>query len=107
MFGFPDSSVIGSMNALYLLGDAVVGIPNRSKATSAPPLVGLHHSCCREILRMAEENARLRDELAEARTQFEDLTKSAEIWIRLYETLSTLATRRAAELAGATDSSQS
>jgi hypothetical protein len=97
------------MNAPYFLGDAVVGIPNRSKATAvaAPPLVGLHHSCCREILRMAEENARLRDELAEVRTQFEDLTKSAEIWIRLYETYSTLATRRAAELAGATDSSQS
>jgi hypothetical protein len=97
------------MNAPYFLGDAVVGTPTRPKATAvaAPPLVGLHHSCCREILRMAEENARLRDELAEVRTQFEDLTKSAEIWIRLYETYSTLATRRAAELAGATDSSQS
>ena len=94
------------MNAPYLFGDAVVGIPNRPKATAvaAPPLVGLHHSCCREILRMAEENARLRDEI---RAQFEDLTKSAEIWIRLYETYSTLATRRAAELAGHTDSSQS
>jgi hypothetical protein len=97
------------MNAPYFLGDAVVGTPTRPKATpdAAPPLVGLHHSCCREILRMAEENARLRDELAEVRGQFEDLTKSAEIWIRLYETVSSLATRRAAELAGVTDSSQS
>lgn len=96
------------MNAPYFLGDAVVGSPNRMKGTvAAPPLVGLHHSCCREILRMAEENARLRDELAEVRGQFEDLTKSAEIWIRLYETYSSLATRRAAELAAVTDSSQS
>jgi len=95
------------MNATYFLGDAVVGTPNRTKGTAvaAPPLVGLHHSCCREILRMAEENARLRDELADIRGQFEDLTKSAEIWIRLYETYSALATRRAAELAAVTDSS--
>ena len=96
------------MNAPYYLGDAAVGTPTRPKATvAAPPLVGLHHSCCREILRMAEENARLRDELAEVRGQFEDLTKSAEIWIRLYETYSTLATRPAAELAGHTHSSLS
>lgn len=95
------------MNAPYFIGDAVVVSPNRPKATvvAAPPLVGLHHSCCREILRMAEENARLRDELAEVRGQFEDLTKSAEIWIRLYETYASLATRRAAELAGMADSS--
>lgn len=94
------------MNAPYFIGDAIVGSPNRPKATvAAPPLVGLHHSCCREILRMAEENARLRDELAELRGQFEDLTKSSEIWIRLYETYASLATRRAAELADMADSS--
>ena len=95
------------MNAPYLLGDAVVGSSNRLKRTAALPPVGVHQSCCREVLRMAEENARLRDELAEVRGHFEDLKKSAEIWIRLYETYSSLATRRAAELAAMNDSSQS
>ncbi|HEY2433391.1 MAG TPA: hypothetical protein VGI12_12020 [Vicinamibacterales bacterium] len=53
---------------------------------AALPAVGLHHSCCREILRLNGENARLSDELTRMRARYDDLTKSAEMWIHLYET---------------------
>ncbi|SRR6266567_7018371 len=48
---------------------------------------GDHRACCREILRLNNENARLADELARLRACNEDLTTSAYIWIRLYEAL--------------------
>jgi hypothetical protein len=48
---------------------------------------GDHRACCREILRLNNENARLADELARLRARNEDLTTSAYIWIRLYEAL--------------------
>lgn len=71
-----------------------MGMPKHSSfAPAALPAVGLHHSCCREILRLNDENARLADELAKIRAQHEDLTRSAEIWIRLYETHLALATK--------------
>lgn len=74
-----------------------MGMPKHSSFTpSALPSVGLHHSCCREILRLNNENARLADELAKIRAQHEDLTRSAEIWIRLYETYLALATKEGA-----------
>jgi hypothetical protein len=44
-----------------------------------------HRRCCKEIQRLSSENGRLRDELARARARHEDLTHTAEIWIRLYE----------------------
>jgi hypothetical protein len=46
----------------------------------------VHRSCCREILRLHSENARLSEELARLRAAHEDLRSSAEIWIKLYET---------------------
>ncbi|HTM24387.1 MAG TPA: hypothetical protein VL225_04285 [Vicinamibacterales bacterium] len=44
-----------------------------------------HRSCYREILRLSSENCRLLEELARVRARHEDLIRSAEIWIRLYE----------------------
>ena len=74
-----------------------MGTPKPSNfSPAALPAVGLHHSCCREILRLNNENARLADELAEMRARHEDLTRSAEIWIRLYETHLALATKEGA-----------
>lgn len=71
-----------------------MGMPTRPLTSAAVlPQVGLHHSCCREILRLNTENARLHDELERIRAQHEDLTKSAEIWIRLYETYLALANK--------------
>lgn len=73
-----------------------MGMPKHTSLAAALPAVGLHHSCCREILRLNNENARLADELAAIRAQHEDLTRSAEIWIRLYETRLALATKEGA-----------
>jgi hypothetical protein len=64
--------------------------------TAALPLSGEGHpSCCREILRLSRENARLTEELALAQARQEDLARSAEIWINLYETCLDLANRSA------------
>jgi hypothetical protein len=85
------------MNASYTSTDAAFATPRVPQSQTAPlPAVGLHHSCCREILRLNSENARLHDELERVRAENEDLTKSAELWIRLYETQLKLATARTA-----------
>jgi hypothetical protein len=75
------------MNAPYLLGDSVTGVPRRPTTfgTTVPRLGDQHRACGREILRLTSENAMLRDELERERTLNEDLTKSAAMWIRLYE----------------------
>jgi hypothetical protein len=75
-----------------------MGSKHPSLGAAALPAVGLHHSCCREILRLNAENNRLHDELTRIRAQHDDLTKSAEIWIRLYETYLALATKPAASM---------
>jgi hypothetical protein len=77
------------MNASHHLGEAFDRISNRSNApgTVMPRSLGTHRACCREILRLTRENARLADELARARATHEDLNKSTDIWIRLYEAL--------------------
>lgn len=62
---------------------------------AAVPVVGIHHSCCREILRLKSDNEHLHDELDRLRAEHEDLRKSAEIWIRLYESQVALAATRA------------
>jgi hypothetical protein len=84
------------MNASYLLlGDLAMGNSNRQSLARSMTAAsaGVHQSCCREILRLNSENARLTDELERIRMHHEDLTKSAEIWIRLYETYLALATK--------------
>lgn len=75
------------MNAQYLLGDTVTGLTRRASAvgTSVPRFGEQHRACGREILRLNAENAVLRDELARERSLNEDLSRSAAIWIRLYE----------------------
>jgi hypothetical protein len=75
------------MNAQYLLGDSVTGMPRRPTrfGTTVPRFGEQHRACGREILRLSSENATLRDELERARTLNEDLSKSAAMWIRLYE----------------------
>jgi hypothetical protein len=85
------------MNATYFVEDAAAAPPTFSAPPDAAPLrvVGIHHSCCREILRLKSENHRLHTELERIQASHDDLTKSAEIWIRLYETYLDLATRRA------------
>jgi hypothetical protein len=77
------------MSAGHHLADAFDRISNRSNAAGAtmPRPFGTHRACCREILRLTNENARLADELVRARATTEDLTKSTDIWIRLYEAL--------------------
>lgn len=83
------------MNASYLVA-AAKGSPDlsNSRAAAAVPVVGIHHSCCREILRLKSENEHLVDELDRLRVEHEDLRKSAEIWIRLYETQLELSLKR-------------
>lgn len=75
------------MNAQYLLGDTVTGLTRRPSAfdTSIPRFGEQHRACGREILRLNSENAMLRDELARERALNEDLSRSAAMWIRLYE----------------------
>ena len=75
------------MNAPYLLGDALTGLPRPTSAAGSgvPRLGDQHRACGREILRLNSENAVLRDELARERTLNEDLARSTAIWIRLYE----------------------
>jgi hypothetical protein len=75
------------MNAQYLLGDTVTGLPRHPSAfgSASPRLGDQHRACGREILRLNAENAALRDELAAQRMVNEDLSQSAAMWIRLYE----------------------
>ena len=77
------------MNASHHVGEAFDRTSNRSNTPGAamPKSLGTHRACCREILRLTNENARLADELVRARATTEDLTKSTDIWIRLYEAL--------------------
>jgi hypothetical protein len=88
------------MNA-HVMGDAVMPSSHSSNAVRATALrpEDTHQSCRREILRLTTENARLSDELARIRARHEDLTRSAEIWINLYETYVALAKRSAARSA--------
>jgi hypothetical protein len=44
-----------------------------------------HTDCRRDIQRLLIENARLAGEVSNLRARHEDLKRSAEIWIRLYE----------------------
>lgn len=75
------------MNAQYLLGDTVTGLTRRPSAyaPSVPRFGEQHRACGREILRLSSENATLRNELAREQTLNEDLSRSAALWIRLYE----------------------
>jgi hypothetical protein len=72
MFGPYERDVIGGMNATHLGTRSFRGVHE-------------HLRCCQEIHTLTIENRRLRDELARARARQDDLTQSAEIWIRLYE----------------------
>ena len=84
------------MNASYLVADVAKVSPelSTSRAAAVVPVVGIHHSCCREILRLKTDNELLHDELDRVRADYEDLRKSAEIWIRLYETQLELTLKR-------------
>jgi hypothetical protein len=84
------------MNASYFVADAVRVSPERStsRAAATLPVVGIHHSCCREILRLKTDNELLHEELGRLRAEHEDLRKSAELWIRLYETQLELTLKR-------------
>jgi hypothetical protein len=75
------------MNAPYLLGDTVTGLPRRTTSFGGaiPRLGDQHRACGREILRLNAEIAALRDELERERILNEDLGRSAAMWIRLYE----------------------
>lgn len=75
------------MNAPYLLGDTVTGLPRRTTSFGGaiPRLGDQHRACGREILRLNAEIAALREELERERTLNEDLSRSATMWIRLYE----------------------
>jgi hypothetical protein len=75
------------MNAPYLLGDSVTGLPRRTTSFGGgiPRLGDQHRACGREILRLNAEIAALRDELDRERSLNEDLSRSAAMWIRLYE----------------------
>ena len=75
------------MNAPYLLGDTVTGLPRRTTSFGGaiPRLGDQHRACGREILRLNAELAALREELERERTLNEDLSRSATMWIRLYE----------------------
>src|SRR5215207_8614229 len=75
------------MNAPYLLGDSVTGVPRvpTTFGTTVPRLGDQHRACGREILRLSSENAVLRDELDRERMLNQDLSTSAAMWIRLYE----------------------
>jgi hypothetical protein len=90
------------MNAPYLLGDSVTGLPRRatSYGGAIPRLGDQHRACGREILRLNAELAVLREELDRERALNEDLSRSAAMWIRLYEEQLT----RAAALAQAAGS---
>ena len=73
------------MNAIYT-EQAFERVSNRPRSSTVlERTFADHRACCREILRLTNENARIADELARARDNCEDLTKSAELWIRLYE----------------------
>jgi hypothetical protein len=63
------------MNAPYLLGDTVTGLPRRTHAAGGdmPRLGDQHRACGREILRLSAEVATLRDELERERALNEDL----------------------------------
>lgn len=57
-----------------------------SRPGSRPSVVSDEHVACRrEIQRLFIENARLASDLANTRAQYDDLKRSAEIWIHLYE----------------------
>jgi hypothetical protein len=88
------------MNAYDRRG-VVMEISNRPDPAAAalPPSGEAHRSCCREILRLTSENGRLTEELARAQARQEDLARSAEIWINLYETCLDLANRSAVQKA--------
>lgn len=75
------------MNAPYLLGDTVTGLPRRTTSFGGaiPRLGDQHRACGREILRLNAEIAALQEELERERTLNEDLSRSAAMWIRLYE----------------------
>ena len=75
------------MSATDPLIDAFERISTRFAAVGAvtPRTFGDHRACCREILRLTRENARLADQLEQTRESNDDLTKSAHMWIRLYE----------------------
>ena len=44
-----------------------------------------HTGCRREIQRLLIENARLAGDLSDTRARYDDLKRSAEMWIDLYE----------------------
>src|SRR5690242_17206207 len=67
LFGRGPPGVIESMNACCSPGDTAMGSPRQSDFAAHLPAVGLHHSCCREILKLNQENARLAGELARLR----------------------------------------
>ena len=87
LFGCPGIVVNVGMNAPYLLGDTVTGLPRRTTSFGGaiPRLGDQHRACGREILRLNAEIAALRDELERERLLNEDLGRSAAMWIRLYE----------------------
>ena len=87
LFGCPGPGVYEGMNAPYLLGDTVTGLPRRTSSFGGaiPRLGDQHRACGREILRLNAEIGALREELERERTLNEDLSRSAAMWIRLYE----------------------
>jgi hypothetical protein len=68
-------------------GEAVVERRTLSNGVRAALRRGVeeHSGCRREIERLAQENSRLATELSRLRARHDDLVRSTEIWIRLYE----------------------
>jgi hypothetical protein len=52
---------------------------------SIPRPTDEHTGCRREIQRLLIENARLAADLSDTRARYDDLKRSAEMWINLYE----------------------
>ena len=57
-----------------------------SVTASIQRVVDEHGACRAEVQRLAAENARLAAELSHAHARHDDLKRSTEIWIWLYET---------------------
>ena len=84
MFGFARAVVYADMSASPTRRTPLAAslTPSKPRSSAFPDE---HVACRREIQRLFIENARLASDLANTKAQYEDLKRSAEIWIALYE----------------------